>query len=194
MENLLTSEQLNFLEEHNVPFEKVFDAQGLTKKEYHARMKELHKSIAFNVTPCRKKGHTLRNRSGHCIQCNTAYLAFQKRNDSEGIVYIAKSNKGNIIKIGYSKSFDTRSESLNRTEYAGYSDWIIEFAIKSKKAGKIEHRISSALSDHSQKTHYEHDNHLQEATEIFNCRFELAVEELLEICDRENLKYEIINR
>ena len=194
MENPLTNEQLNFLEEHNVPLEKVFDAQDLTKKEYRARMKELDKSIAYNVTPCRKKGHTLRNRSGHCIQCNTAYLAFQKRNDSKGIVYIAKSNKGNIIKIGYSKSFDTRSESLNRTEYAGYSDWVIEFAIKSKKAGKIEHRICSALHEYSQKTHYEHDNHLQEANEIFNCPYELAVEELLEICESNKFKYEMINK
>lgn len=193
MENPLSKSQLRFLDNHNVPLEKLFDAKGLKKKEYRTKMKELNKAVAFNVVPCRKKGHTLRSRSGHCVQCNTAYLAFQKRNDSKGIVYIAESIKGHIIKVGYSKSFKTRSESLNRTEYAGFSDWIIKFAVESKNAGKIEHKISAILNEHSKKIEYEHDNHLQIATEIYDCSFHLAKEELLKICEKDNLNYSIKN-
>lgn len=193
MENLLSQSQLRFLDKHNVPLEKLFDAKGLKKKEYRTKMKELNKAVAFNVVPCRKEGHTLRSRSGHCVQCNTAYLAFQKRNDSKGIVYIAESIRGNIIKVGYSKSFKTRSESLNRTEYAGFSDWIIKFAVESKKAGKIEHKISAVLNQYSQNIEYEHDNHLQRATEIYNCSYHLAKEELLKICEKDNLNYSITN-
>ena len=44
---------------------------------------------------------------------------------SAGMVYIAGSLKGSIIKIGYTKDVQIREESLNRTEYAGYYDWIV---------------------------------------------------------------------
>ena len=137
----LNKEQLAFLKEHKVSSKFVFDAKGLKKSEYKEIMKDLNKLVAFNVTPCSKFGHTLRTRSGHCCQCNTAYLEFQKRNDSEGIVYIAKSLLGKIIKIGFTKSIQIRSESLNRTKYGGFNDWIIVYAIESKEAGKIENKI-----------------------------------------------------
>ncbi|WP_340106920.1 GIY-YIG nuclease family protein [Rhodohalobacter sp. 8-1] len=182
------------MKEHNIPLEKVLNAKGLKKREYRSKMKELKKSIAFNVTPCQKKGHTLRNRSGHCVQCNTAYIAYQKRNDSKGIVYIAESIGGGIIKVGYSKSFETRSESLNRTEYAGYSDWVIKFAIESKNAGRIEHKINSSLKKYAQSVRYNHDNHLQESTEIFKCAYHIAKKELIRTCETDKLKYKIVNK
>ena len=53
------------------------------------------------------------------------------------MVYIAGSLKGSIIKIGYTKDVQIREESLNRTEYAGYYDCIVLFAIRSINAEKL---------------------------------------------------------
>src|SRR5665811_560663 len=97
----LTKEQLDFLKEHKVHLKFVFDAQGMSKSVYRPIMKDLNKYIAFNVTPCNKYGHTLRTRSGHCCQCNTAHMAFQKRNDSIGVTYIGGTLTGNVIKVGF---------------------------------------------------------------------------------------------
>ena len=65
------------------------------------------------------------------------------------MVYIAGSLKGSIIKIGYTKDVQIREESLNRTEYAGYYDWIVLFAIRSINAGEIESRLDMALKEYS---------------------------------------------
>jgi hypothetical protein len=111
----------------------------------------------------------LRNRSGHCIQCNTAYLAFQKRHDSAGIVYIAGSQLGQVIKVGFTKAVQVRSESLNRTKYAGFQDWKILFGVKSDLAGNIETAANSYLNKHIYKFDYEHDGHEQESHETFLC-------------------------
>ena len=99
----LTQEQKRYLTKHGVELYQVYDAYRQPNRVYKPIMKETGKVVAFNVTPCKNGGHTLRNRSGHCIQCNSAYLAFQNRNDSAGVVYVAKTLKGGVIKVGFSK-------------------------------------------------------------------------------------------
>ena len=190
----LTEQQLIFLEKHNISLKFVFDAKGLKKSEYSVLMKDLNKIVAYNVSPCSKFGHTLRTRAGHCCQCNTARLEFQKRNDAEGIVYIAMSRLGKIVKIGFTKSVEIRSESLNRTKYGGLNDWKIVFAIESKNAGEIENKICSKLSNFSNYIDYNHDNHLQLASEIFKIDSIRAKELLIEVCNVNNFNYKIISQ
>lgn len=188
----LNKEQLKFLKEQNISLNFVFDAKGLKKSEYKELMSDLNKIVAYNVTPCTKFGHTLRTRSGHCCQCNTAYLEFQKRNDAKGIVYIAISRSKKITKIGFTKSVEIRAESLNRTKYAGINDWQIAYAIKSENAGKIENKVCRELSDFSIQFDYEHDNHIQLASEIFSINFEHAKKTLIEVCSFNKFKFETI--
>ncbi|KAB1071578.1 hypothetical protein F6U93_00470 [Tamlana haliotis] len=170
----LTSEQIRFLKEQKIHLKFVFNAQGLSKTDYRVIMKELNKMIAFNVTPCKKEGHTLRTRSGHCCQCDTAKIAFQKRNDSAGIVYIAGSLTGEVVKIGFSKAVEIRTESLNRTKYAGFNDWKILFALKSIDAGKIETKSNSLLHEYAFSLDYEHDGHWQDSHETYHCAYSKA--------------------
>jgi len=139
----LTTKQYIFLKKHNVDLRYMFNANGINKSEYRQIMKELNKYVAFNVVACRKSGHTLRTRTGHCIQCDTARLAFIKRHVSKGKVYIAGS-----------KAVEVRQESLNRKKYAGYEDWVILFAIVSKYAGKIESMANMTLSKYAYKLEY----------------------------------------
>lgn len=187
----LTLEQIDFLNSQNISLDKVFDATGYSQGEYRLIMKDLGKQIAFNVTPCQQFGHTLRTRAGHCIQCNTAAIAFIKRNDSEGIVYIAGTQKGKIIKIGYTKKASIRNESLNRTKYAGFNDWQILFAIESSIAGQIEAENKSAMLRYSRGFGYNHEGHQQESGETYTCSYSKAKTTLLDLCKNRNHHFSI---
>jgi hypothetical protein len=188
----LTKKQTDFLNEHKVHPKFVFNANGMSKSDYRPIMKELNKYIAFNVTPCKKSGHTLRTRSGHCCQCNTAHMEFQKRNDSAGITYIAGTLTGNVIKIGFSKAVEVRSESLNRTNYAGFKDWKILFGLESKNAGRIETKANTLLNDYAFSLDYEHDGHWQDSHETFHCSYSKAKEFVNQVCSENKYEVEIV--
>lgn len=178
----LTIEQLDFLNKHKVHLKFVFNAKGMKQTDYRIIMKELNKEIAYNVTPCSTAGHSLRTRSGHCCQCRTANMAFQKRNDSAGIIYLAGSLKGNVIKVGFTKAVEIRSESLNRTNYAGFNDWKILFAIESKNAGRIETKANSILRDYAYSFDYKHDGLWHDSHETYHCSFSKAKEFIKQAC------------
>jgi len=169
----------------------MFNANGINKSEYRQIMKELNKYVAFNVVACRKSGHTLRTRTGHCIQCDTARLAFIKRHVSKGIVYIAGSKEGEIMKVGYSKAVEVRQESLNRKKYAGYEDWVILFAIVSKYAGKIESMANMTLNKYAYKLEYYHNGEWQDSYETYTCTFAKAKESVLKSCKACSSNYNI---
>lgn len=187
----LSKEQLEFLNKHNVPLEKVYDANGYSKSYYQDIMKRQGKIVAFNVSACKANGHTLRTRSGHCAQCNTIHLEFQKRHDYSGIIYIAGSKDGSILKVGYSKALEIRSKSLIRTKYAGFKDWEIIFGLFSPTAGQIESQIKFKLKKYSRAFNYEHDGKLQDADEIYSCSFAKAKPVLIQICEDYFHNYEI---
>lgn len=190
--NELTIDQLDFLKNHGIHLKFVFNAYGLSKSEYKSIMKDLNKLIAYNVSPCNSYGHTLRTRSGHCCQCNTAHLAFQKRNDSSGIVYIAGTLKGQLIKVGYSKSVEVRSKSLNTSCYAGFKDWEILYALQSEDAGRIETKANSLLHKYAFILDYEHDGHWQDSYETFSCAFSKAKQFVNEAFSSNSYKVTII--
>lgn len=188
----LSQEQLEFLKWHDIPLEKIFDAKGYSKSDYHFLMKQQGKIVAFNVTPCKLNGHTLRTRNGHCIQCDPARIEFQKRYDYSGIIYIAGSKNGSVLKVGYSKGIDIRSESINRTKYAGYEDWEIVFGIFSPNAGEIETQIKPQLVQYNISLRYEHDNSMQIASEIYTCSYTKIKSTIIMTCDQYSHKYEIV--
>ena len=186
----LSPEQVEFIQKHKIHPRYVFDGIGMNQAQYRPIMKILNKGVAFNVPPCKEAGHTLRTRSGHCCQCNTARLEFQKRNDSGGNVYIAGTVTGETIKVGFTKSVEIRSESLNRTKYAGYSDWEIIYAISSKDAGRIETQANVLLQAYELATQYIHDGHWQDSFETFKCSFTKAKEIINIVCNENDYGYD----
>jgi hypothetical protein len=98
----LDREQIEFLKKHKISDAELFDASGLKRQQYQVIMEQENKKFAFGVDPC-SNGHALRTRAGHCIQCNTARIAFERRHSATGQVYIAGSLKGQSIKIGFTK-------------------------------------------------------------------------------------------
>lgn len=187
----LTREELAFLKKHKISLDQVFDAYGLSKLEYRKIMKEEGKIVAYNVTPCKKYSHTLRSRSGHCIQCKPARLQYQKRNDFAGIVYIAGTIQGKLIKVGFSDSIEKREESLNRTKYAGCEDWKILAAIRSSYAGQIENEIRPEINQYSHRSNYNHNGQEQESSETYSCAYSKIRLSLYQLIKRQNYDFEI---
>lgn len=176
----LNKEQIEFLKKHKIDESRLFNAKDMSPKEYRIKMKLLNRQFAYNVAPCKAKGHTLRSRSGHCIQCRTQRITFQVRGDSKGFVYIACSRKENISKIGYTKDLNERLISLNKTQYAGVEDWNMKLAIKSELAGRIEIKAQSLVRKYRTEYSYSHDGNIHESDETFSCTFEILEEALIQ--------------
>ena len=185
----LAPEQLNFLETQKISLDKIFDAEGLSKSDYHPLMKEMDKIIAIGVTPCAKFSHTMRTRNGHCVQCNTASIAYLERHYDKGYIYIAGSKKEKVVKIGFASNINNREESLNNENYGEISDWKILFQVTCKNAGKIEFNTHKKLSKYLTDKSYLKNNKRNQCYEIFSCSYSLAKETLDEnIGDRKNIK------
>lgn len=180
----MTNEERSFILEQGLPIELFIDAEGRSVKLFEEEMKEMGKAFAYNTTPCAKSGHTIRTRSGHCAQCDTSNIAFTLRHISFGLVYIAGSQKGQLIKIGTTSSKDARAETLNSTKYGNQIDWEILFSFKCTNAGEVENEahkilISFAVTD----IKYLHDNHKQKSNELFRCSYTKAKDALMEVVD-----------
>ena len=68
----MTTEEITFIKQQGLHEELFFDAKGQSINRIEEEMKSLGKVFAYNSIPCDQYGHTLRTRSGHCIQCDTA--------------------------------------------------------------------------------------------------------------------------
>ena len=172
----LTKEQREFLRKQNVCLSLVFDAEGMSKSEYREVMKSLDKHIAYNTTPCKKAGHTMRTRAGHCIQCNTARIAFQKRHSEQAFVYVAGSLSRSVIKVGVTNNIENRMESLNKLQYASASDWTCIYWIETKRAGEVEFSAHDSLKQFAAPTTYSRFGKTVNCLETFYCPAQTAID------------------
>lgn len=76
-----------FIKKHKIPHSALFDANGLSKKEYVLICKEKDIPFSYNTSPCKKGGHQIRTRHGHCLVCNPEYLlryrSYLKKDDEQ---------------------------------------------------------------------------------------------------------------
>ena len=177
----LSQDEIFFLEKHNVSPEKVFDAKNLSKQEYRCIMKQQGKIVAFHVTPCKKAGHQLRTRSGHCIMCDSTSLGFQKRNDFSGFVYFAYSSKSKLLKVGFSQYPSERIKSLNAQSYGNVKDWELKYLMISPMGNVLENQIQLKLTRFSTKELYPKTEHFTETKELFRCDINKAIEVLKDL-------------
>lgn len=181
-----------FFSKHNIPSSITIDGNGKSlTREFQDYMKEEGFYFAYNVNPCARGGHTIRDRHRHCIVCDTSNIRFQLRPDEEGDVYIVGSKMGNLLKIGCTKNVDNRIESLNRTRYADFNDWVVLYYCSIKSAGRIEELVHNSLKEYAiSGIVYYHASRNIVAHELFRCGFTKAINTLLKVL-REN-KIEII--
>lgn len=170
----LSSSQLDFLSHHRIPLSEVFDATGIPKKKYQALMRQAKKHIAIGVSPCAKADHTMRTRSGHCIQCNPANIAFQLRSDADGTIYLAGSQSEELLKIGFSKNINNREYQINTNFYGGANDWEMIFWIEVDQAGTIEIDIHKVMHKFSVPGTYFSNNVEIDCYELYKCNASVA--------------------
>lgn len=186
--NGLKQIEINFLRKHDIPNELLFDASGQSVSKVKAEMKAKGKRFAFNTTKCNKGGHTIRTRSGHCIQCNTARVAYMNRHESAGIFYVMQSSKKKLFKVGFtSTKKEERSDSLNRTNYGSINDWVELFTFNSSHAGKLETYVKQELCLYLSKFGYAHDGHTQHSSEIFDCTYSQVKDAIILVAKKLNL-------
>lgn len=171
----LTKEQLDFLKSQRVPLSLVFDATGIGPGRYGPIMKELGMVVAYGVSPCNKAGHSLKIRSGHCVQCKTANLAFQARFDDPGEVYVATSAKQKLVKVGTTIDRYTRIERINAYGYGGASDWAIRHHMQYPQAGRVEYGAHVVLDRFRVVRMYNKDGAIVECQELFECDLPTAI-------------------
>lgn len=159
---------------------RVFDAEGLPSAWWKEIMSSQRLWVAYGTTPCRAAGHRLRTRKGHCVQCNPAALAFLRRHDLEGTVYVAYSRKLRLVKVGCAECIAQREASLNADGYAGTSDWEIRYHAESDRAGKLEAKVHDILREHRYGVQYfrlQTESYVW-ANELFRCRLAKAKDAL----------------
>ena len=170
-----SEEQLRFFSSQNIPLSKVYDAKGLSAKKWKQDMRNLNMLVAIGVSPCKKNGHRVRTRAGHCAQCNTHALAFLKRFEEENYIYIAVSKRSGFLKIGVTGDLEDRESALNQSGYGEISDWKITHSLYCDNAGEVEHRAHDLLSEYRVSRSFEKEGSLVDCREIFNCSRNKAI-------------------
>lgn len=174
----LTEQQLAFLAAQGIPLSDVFDASGMRNADYQVAMREAGKNFAYGVAPCRKGGHTLRTRAGHCIECDHSKIAFQARYDAPSNIYVGGSKKGEVLKVGSSGLLPERRMLLNSYRYGGHADWQMLAWAFAPSAGRAEFEIHGRLSQFSVPGEYVQGGIRRRCYELFKCNFGDALEAL----------------
>ncbi len=166
---MLTPAEKSFLRSQGLAEADVYDARNQSTSYWKRRVREAGKTVVLG-SPCSKEGHRLRSRSGHCVQCDTKKLAYQKRYHSDGYVYIAGSLSAKVLKIGTAINVDQRERNLCGHNYANISDWKIIFHVAVADAGEVEQRALRSLEFFRQGRTYEKDGRVQVAGEVIDAR------------------------
>lgn len=170
----LTTSQLRFLNRIGVPISKVFDATGMGPREYRPMMHALDLLVAVHVRACKKAGHTMKFRAGHCAECNPKNISFEIRHNEPGEVYLAYSSGSQRVKIGTAKDAAARVQGLNQYGYGNAQDWQLEYYVRCDKAGQVEFGIHRRLREYLVSEDYPKNEQAYTARELFDCGLDVA--------------------
>ena len=173
-ESMLTRDELEFLKGQGLTTVDVYDGRKQSSAAWKVGVRQAGKAVVLG-TPCAAKGHRLRTRSGHCAQCDTAKLSYQKRHNTEGYVYIAGSKSARLLKVGTCVDIEQRRRNLRNQRYGNISDWEMLFTAKVDTGGKVEGSALSLLSPYKVVRPYEKDGKKQEAAEMLKTSFSIAL-------------------
>lgn len=177
----MTENDEYFFEKHEIPLSRVFNAAGYKRGEYQPIMRAYWLWIAYNASPCAREGHTLRTRAGHCAKCDPAKIAFMRRNDEGGDVYVLRSTSTGLVKVGCASDASERAKHLRASGYGGAHDWAVVYSsFVSAAAGKLEFEVHRRLRPFLVTTGYFRGDLWVDCRELFNCDLEIVVGTLKE--------------
>lgn len=174
--NDLDQTEIAFLKEHRIHIADIYDGRKQCTSAWKVSAKEGNYPFILTQRRTCSGNHRLKTRSGHCPQCNSANIAFIRRESATGYVYIASAHRGKIVKIGYAKDINVREATLREQGYGGYHDWKIICFFRTHDAGKMERRVSARFADRRAYGNYFKDGKWQTATEMFRYNQSSALE------------------
>lgn len=183
----LTEEQRRFLVTHKISPNSVFDATGLSVDAMRSQMKAEEKFFAFGVAPC-EQGHTLRDRTSHCIQCRPANIAFTLRAAKSGYLYISASQMLKMLKVGFSSDPDARQRTIKGFAYGGANDWVKIAHLRHDKAGQLELEVHTKLAPYLSPQTYRANGRDTVCREIFSCGYGKVLAAILEVVGKERYR------
>lgn len=169
----LRLEEKSFLLDQGIPPTLIFNGAGYKRAQYQQIMKDRDLLFVFNAGGC-QAGHMLRSRSGHCVICRPAVIAYTLRHINPGFVYIAESVSKKLLKIGVSANVQQRIKGLNSYCYGGVNDWKEIGSWHCKKSGAVEFNVHQKLSRKRTAGTYLKDGEIVECAELFRCSIEIA--------------------
>lgn len=175
MKDILTASELRFLRSQGLCPDDVMDVRHMPQRMWFREIKERGKTIALG-SRCRKAGHRLRSKKGHCVQCDTKILAFASRFNLRQYLYIAGSLHARLIKIGVSKDLRQRLRQIRAERHGDARDWEVIYAVEIERAGEIEDRVLSRLGRYSIDSHYWKDGVLRQSIELRRCTISQAMQ------------------
>jgi hypothetical protein len=171
--------QMAFLRHHKITPDDIYDGRLVKDDELRKHnAKDAGKLFMLGHTCTKDSTHWISNRSGRCVQCNTAYIEFIRRESQTGHVYIAGSLKKKLIKIGFTTVVVDREKSINKSLLAGCDDWRILKWMKVDEGGKIERKAQDALKSFFFPCTCIKSKKEQPSKEVFSCSFLKALEAL----------------
>lgn len=166
----ITDAEYAFLASQKILVSHVYDARGRAATAWGEDAKR--EGLMFGLAePC-YQGHRLRTRAGHCIECDTARIAYARRFADQGYVYIAASKAERLLKVGSCMDPEQRQRSLVLNLYGSTDDWQIIAWCKTASMGQVEFDIQKQLADISTERTYKKDGRDQIARELF--RYEIT--------------------
>ena len=171
---MLTRDEIAFLQSQNLAAADVYDGRGQSASAWKIGVRAAGLTVVLD-TPCKNGGHRLRTRSGHCAQCDTSNLSYQKRHHSPGYVYIAGSRSAKLLKIGTAIDIEQRTRNLRNQAYGGIRDWVMLFTAKVENGGKTEGEAIRRLTAFRVLRTYDKDGSQQEAAEMLRTSFTKAI-------------------
>lgn len=175
LETDLTDDEVSFLKKHGISVCDLFDGTGMNSKQIKEPMKSLGFVVAFNSVHCKKNGHRLRLRNGHCLQCKPEGLSYYKRFYEPAFLYIAVSCSKGLVKVGITNNIKRRQSTLRSYKYGGVDDWSIRKSEYVDNAGTFESSIHRALSKYIKKDAVYTRNGIDIVSrEVFTCHYNIA--------------------
>ncbi|PUE35533.1 GIY-YIG nuclease family protein [Limnohabitans sp. Hippo4] len=175
----LTKQELSILKALGISEAETLDVSKISSKAERKRAaNEVGAKVTYGYTPHFKCGYCLKTPSGNCIVCEPKYLAYDKRYQDSGTLYIAYSIEKSYMKVGSTTKIKERSKTLRQQNYGGFSDWVISFSEDvHASAGQIEEEMKRNLKDYKVEGEYIKDGKMQRAIEMFNYPVEKAISE-----------------
>lgn len=175
----LSERESEFIDRMGLTLDQVIDATGMKPAQYGPLMIERRALLAWGSTPCRKHGHRLRDKHGHCVMCAPSSLAFAKAHHGEAFVYVAYSATAKRVKVGHTANIFDRIRQLNLHKAAAATDWVRCAFYACDNAGAIEKEVHRRLARYKVAAPYGAKE--GESNEVFRCGRRTAVSVLRDV-------------